>query len=73
MGNCTITIHVTGSHHNNRDDDIDAMVRTFVAELKASGHSVTHAVLTNGASEELHHHRHEAKSRGPGEVYRNDD
>lgn len=81
MGNCTITIHVTGGHHSLRPDDIDAMAKDFVAALKAAGHSVTHAAVTNGSTEELHHapagkmHHapHERKPVGPGVPYRNDD
>lgn len=76
MGHCTITVHVVGAHHNKQPNDIDAMAKDFVVALKAKGHSVTHAQLTHGAGEELHHHPHRneaPKPKGPGEVYRNDD
>lgn len=54
MGNCTITIHLTGSHHN--DDyhkDANRMSVRFVEELMAAGHHVEGASFTSGGREDL--------------------
>lgn len=54
MGNCSMTIHAVGSHHNTGlDHDINKMFARFVDELKAKGHSVTHAVLHHGGAEDM--------------------
>lgn len=43
MGNWNITIEGHGIHHNNRDDDANAMAAEFVKDLKAKGHDITSA------------------------------
>ena len=54
MGDCTITIHATGSHHNKGNPkDINRMAVKFVDELVSAGHHVKGASLTNGAHESL--------------------
>lgn len=53
MGNCLISIEVTGAHHNGRSDDIDQCAADFVQYLKMKGHNVTHASLTNGSTQPL--------------------
>jgi len=54
MGNCTITIHLTGSHHNRRYlADANRMAAKFVDDLKAQGHNVEHASFTHGGREDL--------------------
>jgi outer membrane immunogenic protein len=54
MGNCTITIHATGSHHNHGNpNDINRMAMKFADDLKAAGHSVEHASITHGGREEF--------------------
>lgn len=54
MGNCTITVHLTGSHHNKKNPkDANRMAATFVDELKAAGHNVEHASFTHGGREDL--------------------
>lgn len=54
MGNCSMTIHAVGSHHNTGlDHDINKMFARFVDELKAKGHSITHAVLHHGGTEDM--------------------
>jgi hypothetical protein len=52
MGNCVISIHVTGGHHNGLEDDIDQMAARFVDEL-AKNHNVTAAYLATGAAQDL--------------------
>lgn len=52
MGNCLISIHVTGSHHNQVEHDIDQMAAKFVDELKAK-HNVTAAHLVSGGEYDL--------------------
>lgn len=52
MGNCLITVHVTGAHHNGADSDIDQMAAAFVDALKAK-HNVTAAHLVSGGEYNL--------------------
>jgi hypothetical protein len=52
MGQCVITIHVTGSHHNKATRDIDQMAAEFVQDLKKF-HTVTAAYMANGAEQDL--------------------
>lgn len=52
MGNCLINIHVTGSHHNGVEHDIDQMVSKFVDELCAK-HNVTGAKMVSGVEHDL--------------------
>jgi len=52
MGQCLISIHVTGSHHNNSASDIDQMAAEFVAEL-GKLHTVTAAYMTNSVEQDL--------------------
>ena len=53
MGNCIISIHVTGAHHNGVDYDIDQLAAAFVDSLKARGHSVTAATMVTGGEYNL--------------------
>lgn len=53
MGNCLINVHVTGSHHNGIESDIDQMAARFVDELKAKGHNVTAATLVSGGENDM--------------------
>lgn len=53
MGNCLISIHVTGSHHNGLRTDIDQMAGDFVEHLKAKGHNVTTAKIVSGGEQDL--------------------
>jgi hypothetical protein len=54
MGDCTITIHVRGSHHNKSNpSDIARMADRFVADLKKAGHAVHSASITSGGRQEL--------------------
>lgn len=52
MGNCLISIRVTGCHHNGLANDIDQMAADFVGEL-AKNHNVTGAVLLSGGEQDL--------------------
>lgn len=52
MGNCLITVHVTGSHHNGDPTDIDQMAAKFVDGLKCL-HNVTSATITHGGENDL--------------------
>lgn len=54
MGNCTIVVHLTGSHHNeDNPSDANRMAAAFVDKLKAAGHNVEHASITHGGREDL--------------------
>lgn len=53
MGNCLISVHVTGGHHNGLPKDIDQLAHDFVKELKFLGYSVTAATLTHGGESDL--------------------
>lgn len=53
MGNCLITVHVTGAHHNGKRTDIDQMAADFVDHLKAKGHAVTAAAIVSGGEHDL--------------------
>lgn len=53
MGNCLVSVHVTGAHHNGLQSDIDQMAASFVDALKASGHNVTGATLVSGGENDL--------------------
>lgn len=49
MGQWVISVHGTGSHHNkDLPEDADRMAAAFVEQLKAAGHTVTHATITHG-------------------------
>lgn len=52
MGNCVIIIHVTGSHHNGLEHDIDQMAAKFMDEV-AVKHNVTAAYLHSGGEYDL--------------------
>lgn len=54
MGNCIIVVHVTGSHHNSIESDIDQMAGKFVDELKQK-HHVTSASIVSGGENDLMH------------------
>jgi hypothetical protein len=54
MGNCTITIHLTGSHHNKKHPkDANRMAQKFVDDLVTAGHNVEHASFTHGGRDDL--------------------
>lgn len=54
MGDCTITIHAIGAHHNKKNPtDINKMAVKFVDELRAAGHNVVSATLCQGGYENL--------------------
>lgn len=54
MGNVSMTIHAVGSHHNHDNPhDLNKMFARFVDELKAKGHSITHAHFHHGAAEDM--------------------
>lgn len=53
MGQCIVTVHVTGFHHNGRADDIDQMAADFVEKLQAAGHTVTAAYAASGGEQDL--------------------
>lgn len=53
MGNCLISVHVTGPHHNGQSYDIDQLAAKFTDELKASGANVTAATLVAGGENDL--------------------
>ena len=53
MGNCIVSVHVTGAHHNGKDYDIDQMAAVFVDALKAKGHNVTAATVVSGGEYDL--------------------
>jgi len=53
MGNCLISIHATGAHHNGVDYDIDQLAYEFVDLLKTKGHNVTFAALVSGGETDL--------------------
>lgn len=52
MGQWNISIHGTGAHHNKgHEDDANKMAAKFVQQLRAAGHTVTHATITYGGEE----------------------
>jgi hypothetical protein len=53
MGNCIVSVHVTGSHHNGSESDIDQMAAKFADELKAKGHIVSAATIVSGGEYDL--------------------
>lgn len=53
MGNCLVSVHVTGCHHNGIANDIDRLAAEFVDHLKAKGHNVTAATLVSGGESDL--------------------
>lgn len=53
MGHCIVSVHVTGSHHNGKANDIDQMAARFTDGLKAAGHNVTASTITSGAENNL--------------------
>ena len=54
MGNCTITVHLTGSHHNKKNStDANRMAAKFADDLKAAGHNVEHCSITHGGRTDL--------------------
>ena len=53
MGNCVVSIHVTGAHHNGKPYDIDQRAASFVEQLKADGHNVTAASIASGSEQDL--------------------
>jgi hypothetical protein len=53
MGNCLISVHATGAHHNGLKSDLDQMAADFVQKLKAAGHNVTGATILTGGEYDL--------------------
>jgi hypothetical protein len=53
MGNCLVSVHVTGAHHNGKAYDIDQRAAEFVDQLKADGHTVTAATIVSGGEHDL--------------------
>ena len=53
MGNCLITVHVTGAHHNGKSFDIDQAAARFVDHLRTMGHNVTAAHIVSGVEHDL--------------------
>lgn len=53
MGNYVIHIEGAGIHDNGREDDADAMLKTFAGQLAAAGHQVHSATFTTGSAREL--------------------
>lgn len=55
MGNWHMSIQGIGSHHNpSYDRDADKLMRKFVDELRAAGHTVDYATFTFGGRQDLH-------------------
>lgn len=53
MGNCLISVHATGAHHNGSPHDIDRLAAEFVDKLKSAGSNVTAATITAGGEHDL--------------------
>jgi hypothetical protein len=53
MGDWTIVIHGTGTHHNNKACDADQVARDMVEVLKARGHHVHGATFTHGGHDHI--------------------
>jgi hypothetical protein len=54
MGNWTIVIEGTGSHHNkDYPKDANKLAEAFVADLGAAGHTVEHATFTHSGRDDL--------------------
>jgi hypothetical protein len=53
MGNCIVSVHVTGGHHNGSLSDIDQLASKFVDVLKGFGHTVTAATIVSGGEQDL--------------------
>lgn len=53
MGNCLISVHATGAHHNGQPYDIDQLAAEFVDTLKAKGATVTAATLVAGGESDM--------------------
>lgn len=53
MGNCVVSVRVTGCHHNGIAQDIDQLAAEFVDKLKAAGNNVTAANLLVGGDYDL--------------------
>lgn len=54
MGNWNISINGVGAHHNKKlAADANRLAAKFVADLKAAGHSVSHASFTYGGAENI--------------------
>ena len=57
MGNWTIVIEGTGSHHNNLDpSDADVMAMRFIQALEENGHHVEHASITTAGRDVFRSH-----------------
>lgn len=48
MGNCIVSVHVTGAHHNGEPYDIDQRAAVFVDQLRKDGHTVSAATIVSG-------------------------
>lgn len=50
MGNWHVSIIGGGQHDNGMHDDVEHVVKRSVAELRAAGHHISHAVVTSGSA-----------------------
>lgn len=53
MGNCIVSVHVTGAHHNGEAYDIDQRAAAFVDQLRKDGHTVSAATIVSGGEYDL--------------------
>lgn len=54
MGNWNISINGIGAHHNKKlAEDANRLAAKFVADLKAAGHTVSHATFTHGGEDNI--------------------
>lgn len=49
MGSWSLTIHGHGIHDNGKDEDIDQIIKKFIADLHAAGHQLDASYLTVGS------------------------
>ena len=54
MGNWNISINGVGCHHNKKlASDANRLAAKFVADLRAAGHTVSHAAFTHGGEDNI--------------------
>lgn len=66
MGNWRIVVEGHGIHHNERQDDANAMTEVFVGELRAAGHEVTSATFELVSFELVSGHKEDVLPNVPG-------
>lgn len=66
MGNCLVSVHVTGSHHNGLNMDIDQIAASFIEALKQAGHNITAATIVSGGEQNLLDEAARFPLRSPG-------